>query len=83
MKSLLVFLSLSISVSIPQSLALLLRPLHTPCALFLVILDFGKHEHSIYPGLDQLGPPPGSLGAGDGTPLQYSCLENPMGGGAW
>ena len=19
----------------------------------------------------------------DGTPLQYSCLENPMGGGAW
>ena len=23
------------------------------------------------------------LGEGDGTPLQYSCLENPMGGGAW
>ena len=23
------------------------------------------------------GPP------GDGTPLQYSCLENPMDGGAW
>ena len=20
---------------------------------------------------------------GDGTPLQYSCLENPMGEGAW
>ena len=20
---------------------------------------------------------------GDGTPLQYSCLENPMNGGAW
>ena len=20
---------------------------------------------------------------GDGTPLQYSCLENPMGQGAW
>ena len=20
---------------------------------------------------------------GDGTPLQYSCLENPMHGGAW
>ena len=20
---------------------------------------------------------------GNGTPLQYSCLENPMGGGAW
>ena len=23
------------------------------------------------------------IGDGDGTPLQYSCLENPMGGGAW
>ena len=22
-------------------------------------------------------------GEGDGTPLQYSCLENPMEGGAW
>ena len=23
------------------------------------------------------------LGEGDGTPLQYSCLETPMDGGAW
>ena len=23
------------------------------------------------------------LGEGNGTPLQYSCLENPMAGGAW
>ena len=23
------------------------------------------------------------FGEGNGTPLQYSCLENPMGGGAW
>ena len=22
-------------------------------------------------------------GVGNGTPLQYSCLENPMDGGAW
>ena len=22
-------------------------------------------------------------GEGDGTPLKYSCLENPMDGGAW
>ena len=22
-------------------------------------------------------------GEGNGIPLQYSCLENPMGGGAW
>ena len=25
----------------------------------------------------------GPSGEGDGTPLQYSCLENPMDGGAW
>ena len=24
-----------------------------------------------------------STGKGNGTPLQYSCLENPMDGGAW
>ena len=24
-----------------------------------------------------------TIGEGDGTPLQYSCLENPMDGGAW
>ena len=24
-----------------------------------------------------------NLREGDGTPLQYSCLENPMDGGAW
>ena len=24
-----------------------------------------------------------SVGEGDGTPLQYSCLENPTDGGAW
>ena len=24
-----------------------------------------------------------SKGEGNGTPLQYTCLENPMDGGAW
>ena len=24
-----------------------------------------------------------TFGEGSGTPLQYSCLENPMDGGAW
>ena len=24
-----------------------------------------------------------NIGEGDGTPLLYSCLENPMDGGAW
>ena len=27
--------------------------------------------------------PRGPDGEGNGTPLQYSCLENPMDGGAW
>ena len=27
--------------------------------------------------------PKGERGEGNGTPLQYSCLENPMDGGAW
>ena len=30
-----------------------------------------------------LRPPLSSQGEGDGNPLQYSCLENPMDGGAW
>ena len=28
-------------------------------------------------------PDAGKDGEGNGTPLQYSCLENPMDGGAW
>ena len=27
--------------------------------------------------------PKGLIGEGNGTPLQYSCLENPMDRGAW
>ena len=36
--------------------------------------------------MGDLGLIPGSgrsSGEGNGNPLQYSCLENPMGGGAW
>ena len=33
-------------------------------------------HHSLTPGKSQGG-------EGNGTPLQYSCLENPMDGGAW
>ena len=32
---------------------------------------------------EYLGFPSGSVREGNGTPLQYSCLENPMDGGAW
>ena len=34
-------------------------------------------EEGSIPGLGR------SLGEGNGNPLQYSCLENPMGRGAW
>ena len=37
----------------------------------------GTHWARIWKGLRSLGE------EGDGTPLQYSCLENPMDGGAW
>ena len=36
--------------------------------------------------VEDLGSIPGSgrsPGEGNGNPLQYSCLENPMDGGAW
>ena len=33
--------------------------------------------------LQELDPLSSTLGEGNGTPLQYSCLENPMDGGAW
>ena len=38
------------------------------------------------PAVRDLGSIPGSgrsTGEGNGNPLQYSCLENPMDGGAW
>ena len=34
-------------------------------------------DAGLIPGLER------SPGEGNDTPLQYSCLENPMGGGAW
>ena len=52
------------------------------------ILDFpggSDGKSSIYDAGD-LGSIPGSgrfPGEGNGNPLQYSCLENPMDGGAW
>ena len=55
-------------------------------------LDMGKDflggsdgKASVYNAGD-LGSIPGlgrSAGEGNGNPLQYSCLENPMDGGAW
>ena len=56
----------------------------------------GKNPGQSFPGGSVVKNPPanagdvGSIpglgrspGEGNGTPLQYSCLENPMDGGAW
>ena len=39
--------------------------------------DYNAGDPSSIPGSGR------SSGEGNGTPLQYSCLENPMDGGAW
>ena len=39
-------------------------------------------RHDCAVALDD-GHPYGLLGEGNGSPLQYSCLGNPMDGGAW
>ena len=41
------------------------------------------HCRQILYHLSHQGCPFYYFGEGDGTPLQYSCLENPMDGGAW
>ena len=41
---------------------------------------FSTSPRILWPILSSFIP---TLGEGNGTPLQYSCLENPMDGGAW
>ena len=49
--------------------------------------DMTEHAHIWlwgFPGGSLLKSPPANAGGeGNGIPLQYSCLENPMDGGAW
>ena len=40
-------------------------------------------QHHVAPAILKLAYGTPALGEGNGTPLQYSCLENPMDGGAW
>ena len=60
----------------------------SPWIIFYIIPDFpGRSDGkaSAY-NVGHPGWIPGSgrcPGEGNGNPLQYSCLENPMGGGAW
>ena len=50
------------------------------------ILPCGSHGKESVCNVGESGSIPGlgrSLGEGNGNPLQYSCLENPMDRGAW
>ena len=46
-------------------------------ALTVKCLAYNVGDLSSVPGLGRYS------GEGNGNPLQYSCLENPMDGGAW
>ena len=46
-------------------------------AQMLKVSAYNSGDLGLIPGLGR------SPGEGNGTPLQYSCLENPMDGGAW
>ena len=53
-----------------------------------VIMDFpaGSDDKASVYNAEDLGSSPGlgrSSGEGNGNPLQYYCLENPMDRGAW
>ena len=50
------------------------------CGKHVMFLHFIKHVCHTYSSLSLLLV--SKSGEGNGTPLQYSCLENPMDGGA-
>ena len=48
-----------------------------PCGSEVKVSAWNSGDPGSIPGLGR------SPGEGNGNPLQYSCLENPMEGGAW
>ena len=63
------------------------KQIHLVLCLFINDLVPGGAEIKVSAcNVGDLGSIPGSgrsPGEGNGNPLQYSCLENPMDGGAW
>ena len=55
----------------------------SPCSRNLFYLGFHECQRHILSNSYFNGPSTTLNGEGEGTPLQHSCLENPMGGGAW
>ena len=71
----------------PEKFVILSRILQNYHPLFCnKILPGGSDGKASVYNAGDLGSIPGSgrfPGEGNGNPLQYSCLENPMDGGAW
>ena len=56
------------------------------CAFSFITFPGGSDGKASVYGVRDLGSIPGLRrfpGEGNGNPLQYPCLENPMDGGAW
>ena len=66
-----------IIVSVLNSYALISLPLGFPGGSEVKASACNAADLGLIPGLGR------SPWEGNGTPLQYSCLENPMDGGAW
>ena len=65
---------------------------YSPCQAFQAVwhsrpsLQLSRISEQVKPTCrvpDKLGPLSASSEEGNGNPLQYSCLENPMDRGAW
>ena len=62
------------------------KPLSLSLSLYIYIYThththtYLQSRHKLYLNMTQVSV---SIGEGNGTPLQYSCLENPMDRGAW
>ena len=79
---------MSIELVMPSNHLILCHPLLLPCSIFPSIRVFSNEsvlcirwpKYCSFSFSDHLK---WSSGEGNGIPLQYFCLENPMDGGAW
>ena len=77
MHDLFFFLSLQFSTRSGQHIKVFPFSLHFPGGSDSKVSAYNAGDLDSIPGSGR------SSGEGNGNPLQYSCLENPMEGGAW